>query len=186
MVLGFAGIFGGNDRAVPVSSIKPFSVKQLQAKAESTFAPAMKAALHTVPMVSQKRAASAKILSSGATYSPASSMTLVHGLAPPSFPTPSSNAPPATATSPTTRAADPPSVVDTLKAALVLAGVDISGMQFNQHQDIVTYPGGSYVNDLISFHASSGQTHEYMTNLVSIAPQVTVTEIQQLMAGNRG
>ena len=77
-------------------------------------------------------------------------------------------------------------MVDTLKAALIQAGVDIGGMTFSRHQDVVTYPGGSYVNDLISFSASSGQTHEYMTNLVGIAPQVTVAEIQQLMAGNRG
>ena len=158
MVVGFAGIFGG----------KSAPVKQLQGQAVSAFRPLMKAAVHAPPVVSQKHAVGAKILSRGATYSPSLS-TLT--------PTP---------TSPTSVDETTPSVIDTLKAALVQAGMDISGMQFTQHKDIVTYPGGSYVNDLISFQAANGQSHDYMTNLVSIAPQVTVTEIQHLMAGNRG
>ncbi len=72
-----------------------------------------------------------------------------------------------------------------LKAALIANGMDISGMQFSEHRDLVTYPGGSYINDLISLQTGT-KSHEYMANLVALNPQVTVNEIQQLLAGNRG
>lgn len=187
MALGFAGIFGGNTRTAPVVTAKPPPVNQLQTKAETAFGPALKSALHPVArpagvVASQKHAVSARVLAAGDRYTPSASLTLLNGL-PPVITSPS---PTGTATPATLIPADSgATVVDTLKAALTQAGVDISGMQFSRHQDIVTYPGGSYVNDMISFSANSGQTHEYMTNLVGIAPQVTVAEIQQLMAGNR-
>ena len=43
----------------------------------------------------------------------------------------------------------------------------------------MTYPGGSFINDIVSMQSSTGRSHDYMASLVAIAPQVTVTEIQQ-------
>ena len=191
MVVGFAGIFGGQARSAPVSGPKAAAVKQTQTKGVSAFTPTLKAEISAAP-ASQKHAVIAKSLSARDTYSPSKSaaLTLVTGLPPLTAPgnSTSSSGPvdDVPKTAPAVKADSAPSVIDKLKAALVQAGIDISGMQFSQHQDVVTYPGGSYINDLISFQASNGQTHEYMTSLVSIAPQVTVTEIQQLMAGKRG
>ena len=127
--------------------------------------------------------------SSAATAQP-SSLTLVNGLPPVTTPTTTPTIP-TTKKSTMTTASDttddpPPSVIDRLKAGLIAAGIDISGMQFTEHRDLETYPGGSYVNDMISLKTSTGQSHEYMTDLVAIAPQVTVTEIQQLLLGHRG
>lgn len=174
MVLGFAGIFGGNAR--PAAEATP--VSHSQTKAASTFSPVLKAALEPArvskpaALASQKHALSAKSSSQPVKNA---SLTLTPGLnvTTPGAPAAGTPDPP------------PPTAIDALKAALVRAGVDTTNMQFQEHQDVVTYPGGSYVNDLISFQ-SGDKTHEYMTNLVSIAPQVTVTEIQQLLAGNRG
>jgi hypothetical protein len=55
-------------------------------------------------------------------------------------------------------------------------------LQFNEHRDLVTYPGGSYINDIITVQ-DGGKTANYMTNLVAESPQVTVTLIQEMMAG---
>lgn len=183
MVLGFAGIFGGNARSAPVSAPQSGPVKHPQTKAASTFAPALKEALLTVPKASQISGTSGK---TSATADNNSSLTLVTGLPPLTTRTTTTPSSTAITTIPPAKSSDPSPVIDALKAALTQAGVDISGMQFDQHQDIVTYPGGSYVNDLITLQAPNGRSHDYMTNLVAIAPQVTVNEIQQLMAGNRG
>ncbi len=214
MVLGFAGIFGGNARTAAVAATaKSSPAKQLQTKAATGFGPALKAAVQSevkaatrvspiAVATSQRRVISAKVTSLRDSYTPSSALTLLTGLPPLTVPASTVPAVPTTTSTPvaagTKSAATPTAaatdgvadgnatVLDALKAGLVQAGVDISGMQFTRHQDLVTYPGGSYVNDLISFSANSGQTHEYMTNLVGIAPKVTVAEIQQLMAGNRG
>ena len=181
MVLGSAGIFGGNERSVAVAPAQRSPVRHSVTKTGSPFAPALKQAIHSARAVSQKTAASVKIPPARDTVS--SSVNLVNGLPP--LTTPASHPTSAATAAPTT--ADPGStVVDTLKAALVQSGVDISGMQFTEHRDLVTYPGGSYINDIISLQAPNGRTHDYMTDLVALSPQVTVNEIQQLMAGNRG
>jgi len=189
MVLGSLGLFGGNERstAAPSTTAKTTKVaaQHPAAKTTSTFAPALKQAIHSTPAVSQKVAASAKSAPVRDTISP--SLSLVTGLPPLTTPTTTPTTPTKTSIN-APAAADPPapSVVDTLKAALVANGVDISGMQFTEHRDLVTYPGGSFINDIISLQTDSGRTHDYMTDLVALSPQVTVNEIQQLMAGNRG
>ena len=180
MVLGFTGIFGGNARSAAVPVAKRGPVSHPQTKAASTFSPLLKAALHTASIPSQKHASSAKSLPVGDTNT---SLSLVPGSLPATIPGTTASRSNTAAPAATGSGATP--VIDVLKAALTQAGIDISGMQFNQHQDVVSYPGGSYINDLVSFQVGD-KTHEYMANLVSIAPQVTVTEIQQLMAGNRG
>ncbi len=181
MVIGFAGIFGGNARPAPVSGARPAPAIDPQAKTGSSFSPVLHDIIHPLPGPRQKHVISAKTLPmADANLSPLKGPQLKAVV---TTPTPSITQP---IQGNQASAVDTTTVIDTLKAALVQAGVDVSGMHFDQHQDVVTYPGGSYVNDLISFQSASGRTHEYMSNLTEIAPQVTVVEIQQLMAGNRG
>ena len=194
MILGSAGIFGGNERARVVSLAKPIAVKQTQEKAAvSEFAPLLKVAAQSTSGAILKPTVAAKVLAGARNVAvkssspavapavrtgvirPATALNLVNGLPPLSVATTAE-------TTGTTKA----SVIDTLKASLVQAGVDINGMQFTEHRDFVTYPTGSYINDMISLSTSGGRSHEYMTDLVAIAPQVTVNEIQQLLLGNRG
>ena len=181
MVIGFAGIFGGNARPAPVSGARPAPGSVPHTKAASSFSPVLHEVIQPAPSPRQKHVIAGKSLpTADANLSPGKGLQLRAGV---SMASPTSTQPLQIISAPPV---DTSTVIDTLRAALVQAGVDISGMQFNQHHDVVTYPGGSYVNDLISFQSASGRTHEYMANLTEIAPQVTVVEIQQLMAGNRG
>lgn len=105
----------------------------------------------------------------------------------PVTPAPSTSAPPATA-------ATPPAIIDTkpaqlqgdaailqsLKNALGLAGVDFSSLGLEAHNDIVTYPGGAYLNSYISVTAN-GHTEGLMTNLVGINPNVAVLDIKHML-----
>ena len=181
MLIGFAGIFGGNTRPTPVSGARPASAIGPQTKSTTPFSPVLHEVTQPAPSPRQNHVAVGKSLAiADANLSPAKGLQLTTRL---------KIAPPTTThTNEGKQAAsiDTSTVIDTLKTALIQAGVDISGMEFSQHHDVVTYPGGSFVNDLISFQSASGRTHEYMANLTKIAPQVTVVEIQQLMAGNRG
>ena len=196
MVLGSAGIFGGNERSKPISAAKPASVKQGQAKAAvSTFAPVFKAATQAASVAILKPTVAAKVLtgaknvavkSSPRAVRTAAALTLTNGLPPVGTITTTTPTTSTTGTTPTVKDDTTATVIDTLKAALVQSGIDISGMTFIERRDLVTYPTGSYINDIISLQTSGGQSHEYMTNLVAIAPQVTVNEIQQLLLGNRG
>ena len=210
MVLGSAGIFGGNERSKPISAAKPASVKQGQAKAAvSTFAPVFKAATQAASVAILKPTVAAKVLTGAKNVAVKSSppavvvavapairttgavrtaaaLTLTNGLPPVGTITTTTPTTSTTGTTPTVKDDTTATVIDTLKAALVQSGIDISGMTFIERRDLVTYPTGSYINDIISLQTSGGQSHEYMTNLVAIAPQVTVNEIQQLLLGNRG
>jgi hypothetical protein len=191
MVLGMAGIFGGNEKSVGVPATAGSPAKQREGNKSSEFSPLLDDALRSGVTGSQKRAVIAKYVAASDTNT---SLNLVNGL--PSIPTPAT--PPITSTTTTTgiKSTTPttstpasvgtqPSALDLLKEALVQAGVDISEMQFAEHQDLVTYPGGSYTNDLISLQVGS-HSHEYTANLVAADPKVTVNEIEQLLAGNRG
>jgi hypothetical protein len=189
MVLGSAGIFGGNERSVGVPALSTAQAKQTQGNTASTFSPLLADEMSATPPRRQNLAVIAKSVAASDTNT---SLNLVNGLPPITTPTATPAAPTGTTATPTATTAtatatpDPPATtIDLLKAALISAGVDISGMQFNEHQDLVTYPGGSYTNDLIDLQAG-GHSHTYTTNLVALDPHVTVVEIQQLLAGNRG
>lgn len=87
-------------------------------------------------------------------------------------------APPAPLLAP---AADASSPVDVLSAALQAAGIDPKALGMSAHDQICTYPGGSYINHLITVTAPNGRTQDYMSNLMMLSPNVTVTEIKHLL-----
>lgn len=217
MVLGSAGIFGGNERATssfaPVRAVRG---AETQSTGSSDFSPLLSEALNgskvpsRTPINAGSRVARAVItpnlapnratigrISSADDTNPSVAITLLPGL-PPVSPSTGTTGAGTSSTTPTTTTtttgtstgtgatAAPTGTTDPtvalLEAALAASGVDTSQLQFNEHRDLETYPGGSYINDIITVQ-DGGKTANYMTNLVAAAPQVTVTLIQEMMAG---
>ncbi len=86
---------------------------------------------------------------------------------------------PATQTYATQAAADV-AVVQSLKDALDAAGINYSNLDLAAHEDVVTYPGGSYVNRYISVN-TNGHVEGLMTDLVGINPNVAVLDIKHML-----
>jgi hypothetical protein len=82
---------------------------------------------------------------------------------------------------PVTRAEADALVVKALKDALTAAGVNFEALGLEAHEDVVTYPGGSYINRYISVTTKSGHMEGLMTDLVAINPRVAVLDIQRMM-----
>jgi hypothetical protein len=71
-------------------------------------------------------------------------------------------------------------VLQTLKDALTAAGINADGLGLATHEDIVTSPGGSYVNRYISVE-THGHEEGLMTNLVALNPNVAVFDIKRML-----
>ncbi len=71
-------------------------------------------------------------------------------------------------------------IVKSLKDALTAAGVSFDGLGLAAHQDVVTYPGGSYVNRYISVN-TNGHEEGLMTDLVAMNPNVAVVDIKNML-----
>lgn len=84
--------------------------------------------------------------------------------------------PAATTTQPTGDAA----VLQSLKSALAAAGVYSDGLGLATHQDVVTSPGGAYVNRYISVNVH-GHEEGLMTDLVAMNPNVAVLDIKRML-----
>jgi hypothetical protein len=82
---------------------------------------------------------------------------------------------------PTTGLGNDDSVVQSLKDALTAAGISVEGLGLTAHTDVVTYPGGSYINRYISVNAH-GHEEGLMTNLVAIDPKVAVVDVKNMLA----
>jgi hypothetical protein len=170
------------------SGLSSTGLKKLQQIAPSTFSPFLGDSLQKLYTPSKTDGASVKTASADGTNT---SLTLVNGLPPVTVPTTAPTettttpTPPVTSTTPASGTTPAPVVntaVAALEAALTQAGVDISQLQFNEHQDTVGFPGGNYINDEITVQYGN-QTAEYGTGLVAASPQTTVVEIQEMMAG---
>lgn len=68
-----------------------------------------------------------------------------------------------------------------LSAALRAAGIDPGTLGIVAHDDQVTYPGGSYVNHLLTLKAGS-HVENFMADLTLTNPNVAVTEIKHLLS----
>lgn len=71
--------------------------------------------------------------------------------------------------------------VDTLKQALRQAGMDPDRFALTEVRELVTYPGGGYVNHQVLFEAGAAREY-YDVALMLRNPEVTVTEIRRLLA----
>ncbi len=70
-----------------------------------------------------------------------------------------------------------------VSADLVKRGIDPASFQFSYSEQTVTYPGGSYVNKLISAKMN-GQTENYDAGLVLKSPQVAAVEMLRLFSSS--
>lgn len=74
--------------------------------------------------------------------------------------------------------------ISLLSADLLKRGIDPASLGFTYSEQTVGYPGGSYVNRLITARVN-GQTENYNAELVLKNPQIATTEILRLMPGYR-
>ena len=74
--------------------------------------------------------------------------------------------------------------ISLLSADLLKRGLDPASFQFSYSEQTVGYPGGSYVNKLISAKVN-GQTENYDAGLVLKNPQIASVEILRLLTGAR-
>ncbi len=70
-----------------------------------------------------------------------------------------------------------------VSADLVKRGIDPASFQFSYSEQTITYPGGSYVNRLISAKVN-GQTENYDAGLVLKSPQVAAVEMLRLFSSS--
>ncbi|MBI4877544.1 MAG: hypothetical protein HY822_23180 [Acidobacteria bacterium] len=88
-------------------------------------------------------------------------------------------APPATAATvaaaPT--AATPAAALEVLRAALRKVNIEPSGLNLYYEENVVGYPGGSYVNRLITCELSEGNKESYDVGLMLKNPWLTAFEI---------
>ncbi len=67
-----------------------------------------------------------------------------------------------------------------LKDALTAAGINWDSLGLATHQDLVTSPGGSYVNRYISVE-TNGHEEGLMTDIVATNPNVAVFDIKRML-----
>jgi len=72
--------------------------------------------------------------------------------------------------------------VEILKNALSAAGLDPNRFSLTESSEVVNYPGGSYVNHLITADFGGGLRESYGVELMLRNPQVTVVEIQRALS----
>jgi hypothetical protein len=74
----------------------------------------------------------------------------------------------------------PVTPVERLLKELDAMGVSTAGLQLSESRMIVNYPGGSYVNHLITADFGNGVTEQYDVGLMLKSPWLTAFEIGRL------
>jgi hypothetical protein len=87
---------------------------------------------------------------------------------------------PAASSTTTPKLSGDAAVLQSLKDALAAAGINTDGLGLATHQDVVSYPGGSYINRYISVE-TNGHEEGLMTDLVGINPNVAVLDIKHML-----
>jgi len=72
--------------------------------------------------------------------------------------------------------------ISRLGDALKAAGLDPAAFGITAHEDTVWYPGGTYMNRMLTVNLPNGRTENFDTNLTNLRPDVTVIEIQRLLS----
>lgn len=87
-------------------------------------------------------------------------------------------APAAAASSPEPSPANP---VEVLRNALTSVGLDPDRFSLTESREVVGYPGGSYLNHVITAEFGNGLRESYGVELMLRNPQVTVVEMRRLL-----
>ncbi len=171
-------------RSVPVASVPSSSGQVLDAGARTRqYSGATAGIISSVHAESPAGAARKIVTAAAATATAPTAATVTPTMTSTALRTPS----PASATTAATATAAKPAlagddgVVQALKDALAAAGISTAGLDLTAHQDVVTYPGGAYINRYISVEAH-GHEEGLMTDLVSMNPNVAVLDIKNMLA----
>jgi hypothetical protein len=73
----------------------------------------------------------------------------------------------------------PTAAVTSLQRAMLSSGLNPRAFNLSYSEEVVGYPGGSYVNRLITVESASGRKEQLMAELVFRNPQVAVMDIRR-------
>jgi hypothetical protein len=68
-----------------------------------------------------------------------------------------------------------------VRSALEAAGIGNSQVQLSYREELVWYPGGSWINHYVTATASDGRTMDFSAKLAERSPHVTATEIDSYL-----
>jgi hypothetical protein len=68
-----------------------------------------------------------------------------------------------------------------VRSALVAAGIGAGQVELSYREELVWYPGGSWINHYVTATASDGRTMDFSAKLAERSPHVTATEIDSYL-----
>lgn len=68
-----------------------------------------------------------------------------------------------------------------VRNALEAAGIGTGQVELSYREELVWYPGGSWINHYVTATASDGRTMDFSAKLAERSPQVTATEIDSYL-----
>ncbi len=113
--------------------------------------------------------------------------------APPAFATRPAIPPAAPAPSPAPTTAAPPApqvtterhpAMAALRSAMTALGMPFAGIDMEYSEQTVGYPGGSYVNRLITVRGADGRTENFDAEMTLKNPQIAAVDMANFMRGN--
>jgi hypothetical protein len=113
--------------------------------------------------------------------------------APPASSMPPATPPAATPAPAAPRAAAPPApqvtterhpAMAALRSAMTALGMPFAGIDMEYSEQTVGYPGGSYVNRLITVRGADGRTENFDAEMTLKNPQIAAVDMANFMRGN--
>lgn len=105
--------------------------------------------------------------------------------APPAATTAPAGPPAPTTTAPTPEArAEAHPAMAALRSALTAMGLPFAGIDMEYSEQTVGYPGGSYVNRLITVRGADGRTENFDAAMTLKNPQIAAVDMANFMRGN--
>jgi hypothetical protein len=68
-----------------------------------------------------------------------------------------------------------------VRSALEAAGIGAGQVELSYREELVWYPGGSWINHYVTATASDGRSMDFSAKLAERSPQVTATEIDSYL-----
>lgn len=71
--------------------------------------------------------------------------------------------------------------MNAVKQAMMNAGIPLDGVSFSYREELVWYPGGNWVNHMLTASTSDGRSIDFSANLAERSPHVTAAEIDSFL-----
>lgn len=71
-----------------------------------------------------------------------------------------------------------------LRSALTAMGMPFAGVDMDYNEQVVGYPGGSYINRLITVRGADGRVENFDAELTLKNPQIAAVDLANFMRGN--